>query len=233
MQMTPPLTDLTAGGKLNMTSTTTMNGGNIKAAEFSIAKGAEILADSVTTSAALYNAGQLTVGTADFSNTSVVNAGQMKVTDKLTLDNTALTFHMTDSLADGMISGNEAAIVLSSLDIVTLNSISSVTFVVTLEDLADGNYNFSLDLFTLAADSQALTVATADYESAWLDALEGKVQISLVDAAGNSVSYKLNEMNVQVGSAYTVTGNLNIPEPTTATLSLLALVGLAARRRRK
>ena len=93
--------------------------------------------------------------------------------------------------------------------------------------------HFSLDLFTLAADSQALTVATADYESAWLGALEGKVQISLVDAAGNAVSYKLNEMAVQVGSAYTVTGNLNIPEPTTATLSLLALVGLAARRRRK
>ena len=88
----------------------------------------------------------------------------------------------------------------------------------------------------LSADSKALTVATAGYESAsdWLSALDGKVQISLVDAAGNSVSYKLNEMSVEAGSAaITVTGNLNIPEPTTATLSLLALVGLAARRRRK
>lgn len=246
-------TNLTAtGGRVLLSSNTTMDGGNIVAgAGLSIKGDSEVMADSAEldgmseiaataqvtidelfVSGELMNEGQLTVGTADFSNTSVVNAGQMAVTGGLTLDNTALTFHMTDSLGDGMISGNSSAIVLNSLDSVTLNSISLVTFVVTLDGLTNGTYDFNLDLFVLASD-YSLAVAS-EGESLWQSALTGdKVRISLVDASGNSVDYRLNNMTVQTGNTVTVSGSLTIPEPTTATLSLLALAALAARRRRK
>lgn len=70
---------------------------------------------------------------------------------------------------------------------------------------------------------------------------------SVTDAAGNSLTYTTDEDKIgkagyfwveetafSPGSAYTATLKaLAIPEPTTATLSLLALAGLAARRRRK
>ena len=246
-------TNLTAtGGRVLLSSNTTMDGGNIVAgAGLSIKGDSEVMADSAEldgmseiaataqvtidelfVSGELMNEGQLTVGTADFSNTSVVNAGQMAVTGGLTLDNTALTFHMTDSLGDGRISGNSSAIVLNSLDSVTLNSISLVTFVVTLDGLTNGTYDFNLDLFVLASD-YSLAVAS-EGESLWQSALTGdNVRISLVDASGNSVDYRLNNMTVQTGNTVTVSGSLTIPEPTTATLSLLALAALAARRRRK
>ncbi len=69
---------------------------------------------------------------------------------------------------------------------------------------------------------------------------------SVTDAAGNSLTYTtdkdkigkagyfwVEESAYTQGSAYTATLKaLAIPEPTTATLSLLALAGLAARRRR-
>lgn len=70
---------------------------------------------------------------------------------------------------------------------------------------------------------------------------------SVTDAAGNSLTYTTDEDKIgkagyfwveetafTQGSAYTATLKaLAVPEPTTATLSLLALAGLAARRRRK
>lgn len=70
---------------------------------------------------------------------------------------------------------------------------------------------------------------------------------SVTDAAGNSLTYTTDEANIgkagyfwveetafSQGAAYSVTLKaMAVPEPTTATLSLLALAGLAARRRRK
>lgn len=61
----------------------------------------------------------------------------------------------------------------------------------------------------------------------------------LLDAEGNAVtSVKVNGVTTSVsaddqGNFVVDTFSINIPEPTTATLSLLALAGLAARRRRK
>ena len=206
----------------------TMDGGSIDGSA-SIAETAQVTIDELYAGSELVNKGQLTVGTADFSNTSVVNAGQMEVTKGLTLQNTALTLHMDGSLNGDTISGNSSAIKLNSLDnlILTTDSISLVTFVVTLDGLTNGTYDLSLDLFTLA-------VPDSDGESMWQSALAGdKVCIRLVDASNNSVDYRLNNMTVTTGNSVTVTGSLTIPEPTTATLSLLALAALAARRRRK
>lgn len=49
----------------------------------------------------------------------------------------------------------------------------------------------------------------------------------------SGVDYRFENGNLKVSGSIAVNGNLAVPEPATATLSLLALVALAARRRRK
>lgn len=49
----------------------------------------------------------------------------------------------------------------------------------------------------------------------------------------SGVSYELKDGSLTVSGSIAVNGNLTVPEPTTATLSLLALTVLAARRRRR
>ena len=60
------------------------------------------------------------------------------------------------------------------------------------------------------------------------DSLEASDKVVLLARHNDSA-----EANVLKFSDIKVTANLSVPEPTTATLSLLALAGLAARRRRK
>jgi len=98
--------------------------------------------------------------------------------------------------------------------------------------------------------AESLDGVTGDFnvivgEDAWqaiVDAMNGDIYqnatVSLTDA--NGVTYKLAESNGDVTlNGYTGTGTKGefyvayIPEPATATLSLLALAALAARRRRK
>jgi hypothetical protein len=58
-----------------------------------------------------------------------------------------------------------------------------------------------------------------------------------MDANGNEVALKLKDGAAlalsEDGKSDVLSGSMVIPEPTTATLSLLALAALAARRRRK
>ena len=119
-----------------------------------------------------------------------------------------------------------------------LDSITSVTFVVTVDDLKDGRYEFSLDLFTMnELASRAATFSTSEWDAASLAALVDVADVTIIlkdSVTGASVGYQTNSLSVNVGSnSVSIGGSLNVPEPTTTTLSLLALVGLAARRRRK
>ena len=114
----------------------------------------------------------------------------------------------------------------------SLDAITGVNFVVTVDELVNGEYTFTLDLFKMVDGSLATTFSTADWESA---IKAGEVTFTLVDAAGQVLGHGTTT-SVEVltdGSTVTLNGRMTIPEPTTATLSLLALVGLAARRRRK
>ena len=83
--------------------------------------------------------------------------------------------------------------------------------------------------------SIALTLADADianvvlFTGAKTDTYSG-YEVTLLDAEGNSTGTAVMQYNA---NGDVTLGTASVPEPTTATLSLLALAGLAARRRRK
>ena len=128
------------------------------------------------------------------------------------------------------LSGNSIVLTFATIDNLVVNSALLTGNVLTLNlngDLTAGCY---VDL-TLSADALANIAGLA-----------GPVDLSLVGINGEtftSVQGLENSVNVSFyNGAYTgeVGGQFMIqyiPEPTTATLSLLALAGLAARRRRK
>ena len=100
-----------------------------------------------------------------------------------------------------------------------------------------GQYGSSLNSFTVAGlDNTTISYATATGVGFSSDAaFSGAGAATLVKVTGNltddSVVFTTN--GHKVGYGMLATKYDVIPEPTTATLSLLALAGLAARRRRK
>ena len=133
---------------------------------------------------------------------------------------------------------------------ITMNAGSSLT--VDLGDLSSyaamgpGKYDLSITLsgFSMADFVGAYADSALQFAAdSWLGKLlaqsnNANVEISISQAAdvgeaaaagaATGVSYSTGS----VGTIITITG-LNVPEPTTSTLSLLALAGLCARRRRK
>ena len=166
------------------------------------------------------NMGTLSLNDVALSGGSdLVNGGIIEIDGDLSLDSAKLTF-VVNSLTDNATAitlGSEANILGGSVD---------VTFVIEGDKVASALYNFqefSFVLFENASDEDFVNLR---------DAL-----------AGNDVSFTLNNSD---WNAYTngvelkhedgnivITGSVMVPEPTTATLSLLALAALAARRRRK
>jgi hypothetical protein len=165
-------------------------------------------------------------------------------------------FHMQGQLPVALVNAGGSPVEFSSsaLSGLTLNTAgSSASLVVDLGDLScltpmgPGQYDltitlsgFSMDNYSGLATGAGLVFAA----DSWLGQLLGQannanVQMTIEQAeagaaavveggSAGGVSYSSGN----VGTIITITG-LNVPEPTTATLSLLALVGLAARRRRK
>lgn len=148
----------------------------------------------------------LTVGTSLTAGNEATLNGNLKLADKTTLNlSSALTMGGTLTLGSEML-----------LDGALLTSVSGLT--------AGGK----VDLFKNVT-GLLLNEATTYNTSATADALaEGQVALN---------TYFTNVQNADIYLAYNGTnvyaGILSIPEPATATLSLLALAGLAARRRRK
>ena len=94
-------------------------------------------------------------------------------------------------------------------------------FVITEGNTVSGDYDVLLAYYQVNGSSY--NVNAFELSSAGVLTLNRGGSVSLTDGAqfgGANLTFKVN-------SAYVV------PEPTTATLSLLALAGLAARRRRK
>ncbi|MBR3695669.1 MAG: PEP-CTERM sorting domain-containing protein, partial [Akkermansia sp.] len=88
------------------------------------------------------------------------------------------------------------------------NGMEPFTFSITLlSDSVSGNYN---------AEELAVLMSQVEFDFA-----------GLTNQQGYNVQYD------ETSQTYVLTATASIPEPTTATLSLLALAALAARRRRK
>ncbi len=130
----------------------------------------------------------------------------------------------------------------------TLGAAGDASITLNLGDLSQvtamgpGVYDITilLDGFQMTGDSASVLFAS----DSWLGKLlaqsnNANVEISISQvaageaaAAGGGASTGVSYSTGSVGTIITING-LNVPEPTTSTLSLLALAGLCARRRRK
>ncbi|MBR5895665.1 MAG: hypothetical protein IKZ13_09010 [Akkermansia sp.] len=166
---------------------------------------------------------------ADFDAVTIENGTKIElesVGSQLALNDVAFTAYSNQ--------GTEGAIMTLGNGI-TIDSLEFVV-VITNEDLVYGN-TFTLNLLELIDGTNPtesmsildLGVATADESG--LD-----YTLTFVDENGRELGLKDSDYNMTVttnGNTTSYQVSVTIPEPTTATLSLLALAGLAARRRRK
>ena len=154
-------------------------------------------------------------------------------------EGTAGTFSATTSLLSGITinasAGASLAVDLGDLSCVTAMGPGKYDLSITLSGVGFDSYeNLTAGsgiIFT--ADSWLGQLLTAQGATAYVSgAVETPASVSEGGSTGGvSVSYSA-ATGENVGTVITITG-LNVPEPATSTLSLLALAALAARRRRK
>ncbi len=158
------------------------------------------------------------------------------------------TFHVQGTLPVSYVGagGTEVSFSSTALSGLTLaHTETTANLVVDLGDLScltpmnPGKYDLTITLsgFSMAEDGTANVLFA---ENSWLGQLlsqanNADVEISYspvtVGGAGGDEGVAVSYSTGNVGTIITISG-LNVPEPTTATLSLLALAALAARRRR-
>ncbi len=181
-----------------------------------------------------------------FSNVTVTGASALKGMQA------AMTGAQLQNVGTGGSDGTFSA-TTSMLSGITLKAGEGASLTVDLGDLSSyvpmgpGKYDlsitlsgFSMDSYTNLADGSGLLFAA----DSWLGQLlaqsnNANVQISISQVAageaavaGGGAATGVGYSTGSVGTIITING-LNVPEPTTSTLSLLALAGLCARRRRK
>ena len=186
------------------------------------------LADlTVNPGAQIVNYGTLSLNDVVMTNVTVSNVGTMTVTGPLTMDNVALNYSgIIDTMASSAgaigLDGNGALTLAST----SVDAISSVSFVVDsalLADAFDTAKEFSFVLFTNATNT--------DYTLVNQNLALSEFHVGVANSSWNTTVTSMNVAHVD--GNIVVTATVMVPEPTTATLSLLALAGLAARRRRR
>ncbi len=184
----------------------------------------------------------------DAATFSVVNGGQLILEDA-TLSYTVTKSGSITSSADAAVYADGAVVSMS--DEALLGSVTgkivSAGVVLSDEVFADA---FTIDVGALAEGTTSLgifsvTLATGLKGTVTFDPAEAGFTTEATYTVGResvTVAYNVKDVNVvngnlvaTVGATVTAVGGSTpaIPEPATATLSLLALAGLCARRRRK
>lgn len=202
-----------------------------------VSNGGKVVAGGITlgrdTDANLSKQVQVTVG-ADSSiegaslnvleGAYVANNGEL-IADTITLDGGELVLGNESTLT--LIVDNTAALIFGDTEVLKLATDATKVYVNLVLN--------SMSAYALRSASTDLILAEGNVEqvSAFYSLLDDdNVAVTYVDANGN----ELNDYGVQKDSdgklVISSTSDDVVPEPTTTTLSLLALAGLAARRRR-
>lgn len=142
-----------------------------------------------------------------------------------TVDMQGNAFTLSEDVVITLAFGGEALVALAES-----TTAEPLTFSLTLaQDI--GNVAYFTDEMLAGLEGQTQFIITTEMEG--LNGLNMELAgLSLNDYV-SQVSYALNGNNLVLTGTVATNGALSIPEPTTATLSLLALAALAARRRRK
>ena len=124
-----------------------------------------------------------------------------------------------------------SALTPDNITLLTTTEATEHTFTLNLNGI-------STEKLTIAIQFSSAVTELSDYSislfSDTLDTSELTAEVILLDAQGNIISddeVQFIDTAIAGGTQFTISAS--IPEPTTATLSLLALAGLAMRRRRK
>ena len=124
-----------------------------------------------------------------------------------------------------------SALTLDNITLLTTTEATEHTFTLNLNGI-------STEKLTIAIQFSDAVTELSDYSislfSDTLDTSELTAEVILLDAQGNIISddeVQFIDTAIAGGTQFTISAS--VPEPTTATLSLLALAGLAMRRRRK
>lgn len=167
------------------------------------------------------NMGSLSLNDVALSaGTELFNGGVIQIDGDLSLDSAKLTF-VIESLTN-----NDTAITLGANANITAADITNVTFVIESDTVASALYNYEEFSFVLFENASA-----EDFSLVEAALAQDEITFTINGATWSNFNDELEVRHE--GGNIVIMGNVVIPEPTTATLSLLALAALAARRRRK
>ena len=217
------MTNVTFGNAaVNVLGTTLQNTADSTVAVY----GPVLIADE----GSIENYGSLTLENAIVVNSTIFSdSADTTVNGNLTLQAATLVF-TTDSLTANntgiKLSLSEDALIVDTpsvlADAAVADAVAGVNFVLSSDLLEGTDGAFELILFENAT--------TGDFDKMFAAIQADEVSITLSDLNRNAI---VSDVVVDyVDNNIVITGKAAIPEPTTATLSLLALAALAARRRR-
>ena len=167
------------------------------------------------------NMGSLSLNDVALSaGSELFNGGVIQIDGDLSLDSAKLTF-VIESLTN-----NDTAITLGANANITAADITNVTFVIESDKVASALYNYEEFSFVLFENASA-----EDFSLVEAALAQDEITFTINGATWSDFNDELEVRHE--GGNIVIMGNVVIPEPTTATLSLLALAALAARRRRK
>lgn len=178
---------------------------------------------------------------------SIENYGSLTLEDAAVVNSTIFS-DSADTTVNGALTLQSATLVFTS-DSLTLNdtgidlsftgdalNVKELSTFSTADAVAGVNFLLSSELLEKSTDGAFELIlfenaTSADYDKMFAAIQADEVSITLRDLNSNAI---VSDVAVEyVNNNIVVTGKASIPEPTTATLSLLALAALAARRRRK
>ncbi len=178
------------------------------------------------------NLGTLNLNDAALAGTTLYNAGSITVNGALTLNSATLSF-VADS---NNVTVSSTAIVLGEGGSIFTGSTFSANS--SADMIAGVNFMLNYDVLEFEPGSNEFEFNLAIFEGATTDEFDAlKAAISsdeLSITLDNNYIVTVQDMEVEYNNGVvSLTGIASVPEPTTATLSLLALAALAARRRRR
>lgn len=244
-------------GNLSVANVTLYNGSHTNTGNLSVAS-ASITGGNINNEGKLESTGSVTIsGTSNFTNSGSISSsytwikGNADVTfeDKSSVDqvylggNATLTIQGNVSITDSLsgFSVESAKIIFTEGSSIDMNGSAVVLGDIALEFYVEMAH---VDDSTLFSFNEAATLAALETETAVNFDLSGATAL---DATSFFINYDVEKSDISADTkliirgqdgSYTerTLGNINsgvVPEPTTATLSLLALAALAARRRRR